>query len=240
MDPSFFRLAEGTGGHLLLLAPGEVGDSAALLTALGDHPQTIFRLAGLMNPGPHEFQIPIDSTVESVVFSLSVQCLETAEVLTPSGATAAGPDVKDLTNFRAIRMVTVASPQPGTWTVRISGRGIAGVVVQARSGIGLTQVEFAANRTSRFGPRPLAAVPNSVRLAVTGHPDDVAVSVVNGAFHEVARVVITAATDDEERRLVTGAFTPGRDPFRVMVTGRDARGFPFQRVAAQLVTPETR
>src|SRR5206468_7080013 len=49
LDPSYFRVAEGTGGHLLLLAPEEIGDSAALLTAFGDHPQTIFRLAGSMN-----------------------------------------------------------------------------------------------------------------------------------------------------------------------------------------------
>src|SRR5688500_11358223 len=61
LDPSYFQVAEGSGGHLLLLAPAEIGDAAALLTAFGDHPQTIFRLAGAIKPGLHEFQVPIDS-----------------------------------------------------------------------------------------------------------------------------------------------------------------------------------
>src|SRR6266566_6704514 len=68
IDPSYFHVAEGSGGHLLLLAPGEIGDSATLLTAFGSHPQTIFRLAGAMKPGLHEFQVPIDPSVESVLF----------------------------------------------------------------------------------------------------------------------------------------------------------------------------
>ena len=79
LDPSYCRVAEGTGGH----------------------PQTIFRLAGSVNPGLHEFNVPIDSTVESVLFSISVQCLQTADVVRPSGAIAIGDDVIDLPNFRA-------------------------------------------------------------------------------------------------------------------------------------------
>src|SRR4029453_1982640 len=42
LDPSYFRVAEGTGGHLLLLASAEIGESAALLTGFGDHPPTTF------------------------------------------------------------------------------------------------------------------------------------------------------------------------------------------------------
>ena len=80
IDPSYFRVAEGTGGHLLLLAPSEIGDAAALLMALQEHAHTIFRLTGALNPGLHEFHVPIDSTVESVVFSISVQCLQAADV----------------------------------------------------------------------------------------------------------------------------------------------------------------
>jgi Aldo/keto reductase family len=51
LDTSYFQVAEGSGGHLLLLAPEEIGDAATLLTALGAHPQTICRLAGSLTPG---------------------------------------------------------------------------------------------------------------------------------------------------------------------------------------------
>ena len=90
LDPSYFQVTEGSGGHLLLLAPGEIGDAAALLTEFDKHRQTIFRLAGTINPGVHEFRVPIDSSVESVLFSISVQCLQTADVARPSGVPLAG------------------------------------------------------------------------------------------------------------------------------------------------------
>ena len=86
IDPSYFRVAEGTGGHLLLLAPEEIADSATLLTALEGHPQTLLRLAGSLTPGLHEFQVPVDPSVESVLFSISVQCLQVADIVRPSGA----------------------------------------------------------------------------------------------------------------------------------------------------------
>ena len=54
LDTSYFQVAEGSGGHLLLLAPEEIGDSATLLMAFGSHTQTIFRLAGSLKPGLHE------------------------------------------------------------------------------------------------------------------------------------------------------------------------------------------
>jgi hypothetical protein len=122
LDLSYFQIAEGTGGHLLLLAPEEITDSATLLTAFGSHRQTIFRLAGSLTPGLHEFHVPIDSSVESVVSSISVQCLQVADVIPPSGAFANREAVTDLSNFRAERMVVVQRPEPGMWTVRASGR----------------------------------------------------------------------------------------------------------------------
>src|SRR4051812_13716523 len=90
LDLSYFRIAEGTGGHLLLLAPEEIAGSASLLTAFDTHPQTIFRTAGMMQPGLHEFSVAVDPSMESLLFSVAVQCLQTAETVRPSGALAAG------------------------------------------------------------------------------------------------------------------------------------------------------
>src|SRR5262245_27050640 len=131
LDTSYYHVAEGSGGHLLLLAPEEIGDSATLLIAFGSHPQTIFRLAGSLTPGLHEFQVPVDPSVESVLFSISVQCLQVAHVLRPSGPLAGGDDVTDLSSFRAQRMVIVKRPENGSWTIRVSGSGVSGVVMQA-------------------------------------------------------------------------------------------------------------
>ena len=234
LDPSYFRVAEGTGGHLLLLAPEEIGDSATLLIAFGDHPQTVFRLAGSMTPGLHEFNVPIDSTVESVLFSISVQCLQTADVVRPSGAIAIGDDVTDLPNFRAQHMVIVRRPEPGMWTVRVAGSGISGVVVQTRSGIGISQPEFATAAGTTFAAVPSAGVQNTLRIRMSGRASDVRAALVSGQFMLLAELPLAAGETDGT---YVSRFTPGTEAFRVLVTGNDAAGFAFQRMSAPLVPP---
>jgi hypothetical protein len=234
LDPSYFRVAEGTGGHLLLLAPEEVGDSASLLTAFGVHPQTIFRLAGSITPGLHEFNIPVDSTIESVLFSISVQCLQVADVVRPSGALAVGDDVTDLPNFRAQHMVIVSRPEPGIWSLRVSGSGISGVVVQTRSAIGIAQTEFAQAPGTTFVAIPSAGVENTVRIRMSGSASDLHASLVSGQFTSLADLPLAAG---ETEGTYVSRFSPGTKAFRVLVTGKDANGFAFQRMSAPLVTP---
>jgi hypothetical protein len=234
LDPSYFRVAEGTGGQLLLLAPEEIGDSARLLSAFSSHRQTIFRLAGTVPPGVHEFRIPIDPSVESVVFSASVQCLQFADVLNPSGEHAAGDGVTDLSNFRAERMVIVTHPQPGVWAIRLAGSGLAGVTVQARSALALGHVEFAPHGSQTYRATPSASVENDVRLFVSAPLADLQASIVDGVFERVAELPL--ATGDGASSYVA-RFTPRMEGFRVLVAGKDANGFAFQRLHAPLLTP---
>jgi len=234
VDSSYFRVAEGTGGHLLLLAPEEIGDSATLLTALGAHPQTIFRLAGSVTTGLHEFEVPIDSSVESVLFSISVQCLHTAEVVRPSGALAVGDDATLLPNFRAQHVVIVKRPEPGTWTLRVAGSGIAAMVVQAQSAIGMSQPEFASALGAPFSRVPVAGVENIATLQIGGRVSDVHATLVSGQFVSLGDLPLEPGERDGA---YVSRFTPGAQPFRVLVTGRDADGVTFQRMSAALVAP---
>ena len=233
VDPAYFQIAEGTGGHLFLLAPFEIANSAPLIIAEGDHPQTIFRLAGSIRPGVHDFTVPIDSSVEGVLFSISVQCLQTADVLDPSGVPVTGDGVTDYADFRAERMVVVRQPRAGNWTLRASGNGLAGVMVQARTGIGLSRVEFSQPSGGPARPAPIAGTENVVRIHVSGAAGDVQASIVNAAFRTLARLPLTAVDD---AGTFESRFTPGSEAFRVVVSGSDAQGLPFQRVHAPLLT----
>jgi len=181
IDPSYFQLAEGTGGDLRLLAPWEIADAAGLMLASDRHAQTLFRLGGTMNPGPHEFRVPIDPSVESVMFSISVQCLQTSEVIAPSGERAAGDGVTDFSNFVAERMVVVTRPASGIWTIRAAGSGLAGMMVKARSELGLAGVEFAPSGGNNFGPLPAGGVENVVRIHVNGRAANVEAAIVTAA-----------------------------------------------------------
>jgi hypothetical protein len=233
LDTSYFQVAEGTGGHLVLLAREEIGDSATLLTAFGSHTQTIFRLAGAMTPGVHEFRVPIDPSVESVLFSISVQCLQVAHVLRPSGLVASGDDVTDLAGFRAQRMVIVKRPEPGVWTMRVSGSGVAGVVVQSRSAIGISRVEFAPARSTTFTALPTATVENVVRIRMSGQAAEVRASLVSGEFRRIAELPLEVSETDGS---YLSRFTPGAEGFRILIVGKDRDGMTFQRMHAPLVT----
>jgi len=235
LDPSYFQVTEGSGGHLLLLAPAEIADAAALLIAFGNHPQTIFRLAGALNPGVHEFQVPIDSAVESVAFSISVQCLQTTGVTRPSGAPlAAGDGVTDLSNFQAERLLIVQRPEAGVWTIRAAGSGVAGIMVQAKSALAIADVQFAAVGSPAFTRVPLAGVENVVRITISGRAADVQASIVDAAFRRTAPLTLTAG---EAAGSYVSRFTPGTLGFRVMIEGKDSTGVAFQRVHAPLFTP---
>jgi hypothetical protein len=186
-----------------------------------------------MKPGVHEFHVPIDSSVESVLFSISVQCLQTADVARPSGAPVGGAEVTDFSNFRAERMVIVRRPEPGTWTIRAAGSGIAGVVVQGRGALGIAQVQFGAIGSTVFTPVPLPGVENAIRIGIRGRATQVEASLVNAAFRRIAPLPLTAG---ETEGSYLSRFTPGVDGFRVLVEGKDADGVPFQRVHAPLFT----
>jgi hypothetical protein len=234
LDPAYLEMAEATGGHVYMLAPDEA-DAGPLIVATDQHPRTILRLAGPMNPGVHEFRVPIDSTIESVVFSISVQCLQTAHITRPSGVPlVAGDGVTDLSNFRAVRTVIVTRPEVGVWTMRAAGSGVSIVLVTARSEIAIGDIEFAAVDSSAFTRAPLAGVENVMRLGVSGRATEVRGAIVNAAFRRVAALALTAG--EREGSYVT-RFTPPPQGFRVVVEGKDANGVPFQRVHAPLFTP---
>lgn len=238
LDPSYLDASEATGGHLLMLAPAEMVDGGPLSAALDQHSETIFRVAGPMNPGVHEFRVPIDASVESVVFSISVQCLQTADIARPSGAPLVGGEgVTDLSNFRAVRTVIVKRPEAGVWTMRAAGTGVSIVMVKARSPLAIGDVQFAAVGSAAFTPFPLAGVENVVRFAITGAGTEVRASIVNAAFRRIAALTRTAGKPEDLYVEYVARFTPGTEAFRVMIEGKSPDGSPFQRVDAPLHSP---
>lgn len=234
LDPSYFQMAEATGGQVYLIAPGDLGGLATMPIGSRDYSKTIFRLVGTIEPGVHEFRVPIDSSVESVMFTITVQCLQTAEVARPSGAALAGGDGVTDSTFPALRMVTVKRPEPGIWTLRVAGTGVAAMTVQAQSALGIDDVQFAAAGGAAFTRVPVAGVENSVMIIIGGRATQVTASIVDGAFRRVAPLPLTA---DESTGSYVSRFTPGVEGFRVLIEGKDADGVLFQRMQAPLLFP---
>jgi len=242
-DPSYVRTAEATGGQVFLFDTSEIGESAALMIASTRHTETIFRVSGSVTEGVHEFVVPVDSTVESVMISVSLQCLQVAEITTPAGAglRANDPGV-DYHQFEAGRIVTVASPVPGAWKITISGRGLFFLVVQARTSLTLNTARFVApgGRPGHEGLFPVkgALAAGSARLLevdLHGTARDVTfrfVSSQGDVLQDLALARQEGGSGDDQAYV--GEVAPKAAEYRLQVNGVDAKGFPFMRMQAPL------
>src|SRR5258708_37127898 len=145
-DPTYAKVAEATGGHLVLLDRSEVGVWSTLAIGDSKHKATIVRAAGKTDS---YVDIPfwVDSSVESLFVVASLQCMQTIYLYDPqrAGVDAKIPGVED-NWFRAGRISTVPMPQAGSWVLRLLGTGPYSVAVQAKGSTQIGTVDRKDNR----------------------------------------------------------------------------------------------
>ena len=246
-DPVYVRTAEATGGQVFLFDHSEVGHSAALVLAEQGHDETIFRVSGSLEDGTHEFSFPIDSTVESVFISVSLQCLQVVEIATPAGALLRDSDPGvDYHQFQAGRIVTIKTPAPGPWKVTVSGKGMFFLVAQAKSDLSLddARVVEQGGRPGHEGLFPIKGPPRRgvqqmLEVRMSGAPSASGFAFYSSQGELLQRLTLAAedgASGDD--RTYLGKVTPQAAEFRLAVTGLDARGFRFERMKAALITTQ--
>lgn len=244
-DPSLVQVSEASGGQVFLLDPSELASSATVLLARDGLDETLHRVLGELAPGDRTFDVEIDGSVSRVLFSVSLQCLHAMEIVRPSGTpvSSAEPGVR-WTQFQAGRLITVDDPEPGRWQVRVAGKGLVSMVVNARSDLALEGV-----RVVRAGGRPgheglmrddTPLVPGTVRLLeITLARGIVAPSfeLRGGADERLGAVSVRAVEDGGGDRVFLSEFQVPGVPFRLVVTSRDGEGRIVQRVQGSLFQP---
>ena len=247
-DPSYFTVAEGSGGQVFLFDPSEVGESSALMIGAMKHEETVYRAAGTLAEGVHEFSIPVDSAIESAMFSVSLQCLQVVEIVRPSGdeLRANDPGV-EYHQFQAGRIVTLPNPTPGAWTVRVAGKGMFFLVLQAKSELTLDRVAFVepGGRPGHEGLFPIKGAPRrgvaqKLEVEMSGAFRNPRFRFVSSAAELIQELPLEPQDDSSGEKSFLGDVTPRARQFRLAVSGEDGRGFPFQRVHAPLFTAEAR
>jgi hypothetical protein len=231
VDPAYVRVAEATGGKVLLLHPTELEGMVFDSGASSQHDETILRAAGQLADEAHEFTVPIDSTIESVYFVVSVQCLQVVTLLTPSGAELAiGTPGVEYRQFESVRLFVVPRPAPGVWKVIASGRGFFSMIVTAKTELRLDEVSFSDK------PASPPARANSVAFAATmsGAFRQAAFHFVAGNGELIESLHLGHGEESGDRRKYAGPVTRPRADFRVAVTGLDPNGFPCQRMESRL------
>ena len=241
-DPVYVKTSEATGGQLFMFHPSEVGDSGTLMAASFTHDDTLFRVAGPLEEGLQEYPVTIDPSVESVLFSVSIQCLQVVEIERPSGAPLqASDDRVDYHQFEAGRIIVLPHPEAGTWKIRASGRGLAFIVVQARTSTSLGQVQLLARKDdgAELAPVFQPGRPRSqqaVAVSVSADVRDVEARLVSARFQELGPIALAAA-EQAAGAAWRGTFVVPAVPFRIVVSGTTADGHPFVRVHAPLFEP---
>ena len=218
----------------MLFTPTEVSGVADDMSASRDYRETVVRAGGQLDDGVHDFEIPLDSTIESAYFFISLQCLQFVTIVQPSGdeLQVDAPEV-DYHAFDAIRLFTIKAPSPGTWRVRMAGRGFFSVIVGAKTDLALTGVSLVQNGVTIHGLAPLGKL---VRLeaAMSGEPRQVGFHFISMRAGVLRTVELGLEQESATHRTYAAEVTLPRTEFRVLMTGVDAKGFPFQRVTRQL------
>lgn len=233
VDPSYVHVAEATGGKVLLFHPTEVEGMGLDARASAQHDETVFRAVGQLSGERYEMAVPIDTTVESAYFVVSVQCLQIAALVTPSGQelSIATPGV-EYHQFEAIRMFVVPKPAPGVWKVIAAGRGYFSAIVTARTDLQLDRVALSDADASR----PTAALEARLR----GSFRQASFHFVAGNGELIESLQLDLQDRSDEGANYSGPVKKPRKDFRVAVTGVDAAGFPFQRMESRLSTVNSR
>ena len=244
VDPAYVTVAESTGGEVFLFDRSEAARSLVLMSEGMKHKETVFRASGTLARGYRDFQFPVDTTIESLLFSLSLQCVQSVEIYRPSGAQldATAPGVED-NRFHAGRVVVMSRPEPGIWQVRIVGSGLFFAVVEAKSDVSLHTVRFVqmGGRPGHEGYFPMTTpvrlnVPQMLSATVSG-PGVTGFRLINSAGQTVQPISLTPEEGGDDREYL-GSVTPTKRAFRIVVEGRDSRGYPYQRIFPPLFNAE--
>ena len=241
-DPSLVQVSEASGGQVFLLDSSEIASSATVLLARDGLDETLRRVLGELEPGDRTFDVEVDRSVKRVLFSVSLQCLQAMEIVRPSGTAVSSVESGvRWTQFQAGRQITIDDPEPGRWQVRVAGKGLVSVVVNARSALSLESV-----RPVREGGRPghegllrddsplVPGTPRLLEIRLSRGLTEPTFEFRGGTDERLATIAARLVEDGPDEQVFLSEFRVPRIPFRLVVTGRDETGGTVQRAQGSL------
>ena len=211
-DKSYLRTAEATGGQLFLFDRSEAGRSLVLINATAKHRATIARSVGTLEKQYEDFRIPVDSTIDSLLIAVSLQCMTRITIYDPA---AAEMKPADDNYFRAGRIAAIPKPAPGVWTIRLEGAGPYSMNVQAKTKFWIHSADLSPDHNA------------SILLGIPGARFKL-IDALGGASQSLA-------LSEDSPGHYAGVVTSGFPQFRIAAEGFDDRGYAYQRVFPRLI-----
>jgi hypothetical protein len=255
-DPAFFQVASQTGGQVFLLARNEAGAITNLVTPqLGQHPASLLSTADVLSSGgTRDYVIPIDSTITSVTFSISIDTPGTIQVTRPSGAAVTAGAGVTITTLSTGEIVTVTAPETGNWGLHVSGTGNLSVTVLAKTNVAVqngsikfTNVSFVQIDQHFPHPyyfpipgQPVIGTTQTLLVDLAGPYASANFQLLDSTGKPIQTLALSQGTDpDAGSSDFLGTFTVPTQPFRVAASGTDSAGNAYFRVFPQLFTAQS-
>lgn len=241
IDPAYIKVAEETGGQLFFLRTSEAGSTFNLIKPqLSGNLVPIVSVRNTLSGGSQTLDVPIDSSVESATFSVSIDTKGPIALFRPSGAEVlSGNPGVTITELSSGRIVTVNAPETGTWRLQVQGSGDFSAEAQANSSIQFNSFQFVklTGRPDHEGLFPIAGQPttstdNTGLASLFGSFNTANFKLVSESGETIQPVNLVRGNSQAAADEFVGNFALPATPFRVAVSGVDTKGLPYQRLFA--------
>jgi len=234
----------------LFLQRNEAGKAMQLMReSTRENVSTILWASAKLNGAGQRFEIPVDTTVERITFTFSVDTKGSTLVLKRPGGLIVDDKAAQVEDaeLNCGRLITVVKPQPGIWQADVNGSGTYWLEAQAQSEIYFITAEFVkpGGRPGHEGlfkiqGQPLAGEHATMQASVSASEARTTdFSFVSERGDVLKRIQLKASSEDREFMEFVGDVALPDAPFRLAVSGEDARGSRFQRFYAPLFHAES-
>ncbi|MGQ0620583.1 MAG: thrombospondin type 3 repeat-containing protein [Panacagrimonas sp.] len=249
IDPAYIRGAQNTGGQVFLIGENETNLSFGLIepSLTGDLRPMIVVNSSLSPSGAQSFNVPVDSTLTGLTFSVSADTLTGVQVVRPSGAMVLPTDADaKITVLSTGRFITLRSPAPGPWQLQVTGSGELSVSVMGNSSLELSDFNFVElrGRPAHQGMFPIDGLPvlgtpSTIRAKLSGPIASSQFEFVTPAGLTIRTIPLTSGSDDVADDEFFGTVDLPEAPFRVSVRGTDTNGFPYVRAFSPMMQAQS-
>ena len=256
VDPGFLATAQATGGQVFFL--NRFSESGSLFDLIASEiglPQvTISHQAGVVPSGGRDITFPVDSAVTSLTVVVSVDSLFGLTLTRPDGTIVAPGDADaSVTNLSVGAIYVIHPAQTGDWDLQIQGFGLYSVDVKGKTTSDLLAQlpdlhnfnfvtltgRVAHEGYFRIQGQPVASDPQLVVANIAGAANNVSFSFVSDAGDLLQLLPLAQGDPNAAPDEFVGAPLLPVEPFRVLATGVDGNGAPFQRMFSPLFRPQT-
>lgn len=249
VDPEFYRISRETGGQNFLIDENEAFEATKLADfAVRPDSVDIAHVNGILSATPATYTVPVDSTLTSVTFSVSGT--DNVTITRPNGSIV-NPTDSGVTpaNMTGSKVLSIANPTAGTWSVSVAGDGEFTMRVMGESPLRFSSFNVVEARgfAGHEGYKPITGQP------IAGQPSKVSGELSAGTYNSAnlelrtpGGAVVQSLTMSEipnlegaSSRLYLGDATLPSVPVLAYATGTDLNGQPFQRVVPEVLKPQT-